>query len=108
MIKIALKHWIYDYCINLIFKGIASNFTTFNIKSIKKGDWFRIIEDKNHIYHRCEIIDMNKNDITITFERFGNYNDTIIISDVKHYKDRGWFDRNPWIVSIKDIIMMVR
>jgi hypothetical protein len=46
MIKIALKHWIYDYCIDLVFKEIKSNFfiNCLNMKNIKIGDRFGVIE----------------------------------------------------------------
>jgi hypothetical protein len=50
MIKTAIKHWIYDYCIDLVFKEIKSNFfiNCFNMKNIKIGDRFELIEKFEH------------------------------------------------------------
>ena len=50
MIKIALKHYIYDYCISLLFAGIEKNFKPINTK-FKVGDYFSIIEFGG--VHRC-------------------------------------------------------
>jgi hypothetical protein len=71
MIKVAIKHWIYDYCINLIFEGISSNFRVFNMKNIKIGDRFDVIEkieDKEpfnlkeggykSIYYNCVVVNV--------------------------------------------------
>jgi hypothetical protein len=59
MIKIALKHWIYDYCIDLIFKGISSNFNKTSIQ-FKRGDKFSLVEcwcnDKSRIIFHNVII----------------------------------------------------
>ena len=45
MIDIALKHWIYELCIDQLFNGIQKNFTftTRDIYTCKKGDTFRKI-----------------------------------------------------------------
>jgi len=69
MIKIALKHWIYELAINQIFNGIKKNFDTsknfkkFYLENFKIGDRFGLIEknnfsmDRNLIYYNCKIVD---------------------------------------------------
>lgn len=54
MIKIALKHYIYDYCISLLFDSIEKNFKPINTK-IKVEDYFSIIEDKSCRCYGCVI-----------------------------------------------------
>jgi hypothetical protein len=50
MIKVALKHYIYDYCIDLIFKGISSNFIGFSYnKNLKVGDRYSLIVERSGI-----------------------------------------------------------
>ena len=46
MIKIALKHWIYEKCIDVLFEGICRNFAFLNrniLGKIKVGDRFHEI-----------------------------------------------------------------
>jgi hypothetical protein len=69
MIKIALKHYIYDYCISLLFDNIKKNFDTSKnfkknyLKNFKIGDTFKLIKEidlsmgRSFIYHDCEIVD---------------------------------------------------
>ncbi len=40
MIKIWLKHWIFEKCIDCIFDNISSNFNTslLNLNNVKKGE----------------------------------------------------------------------
>jgi hypothetical protein len=68
MIKVALKHWIYDYCINLLFDTIKINFSVSSVsidkRNIKIGDNFRSIEVysdiKKYRYIYCNCIILNK------------------------------------------------
>jgi hypothetical protein len=43
MIKIALKHWIYDYCINVAFDNIQKNFIIKTLPSLKVGEYYKKI-----------------------------------------------------------------
>jgi len=43
MIKVALKHWIYEVCIEQLFSGITKNFNIGNFLRFKKGDHFEYI-----------------------------------------------------------------
>jgi len=45
MIKVALKHWIYDYCINVAFTNIQNNFMINNNKNkvLKLGNYYRTL-----------------------------------------------------------------
>jgi hypothetical protein len=78
MIKIALKHWIYDYCIKLLFEKISLNFNTFNIKQkFKVGEKYRIIEELGgtgygRIYYNCVVTNGD-------YEWFGS-----VFIDIKH------------------------
>jgi ADP-dependent phosphofructokinase/glucokinase len=76
MIKIALKHWIYDYCIDMIFNNIGKNFDICKNKKFKIGSRFKCIkisarEFYNKIKHihirtckaslyNCKIINLHK------------------------------------------------
>lgn len=55
MLKVCFKHFIYDFCIDLIFRRIKSNFNTAAITGIpKKGEYLSKIshkEDDEHYYN---------------------------------------------------------
>lgn len=46
MIKIALKHFIYEKCINVLFDGILNNFSASKNGEFKVGDRFHSIQVK--------------------------------------------------------------
>jgi len=48
VLKVFLKHKLYEYCINLIFDSFTKNFTQPNIEGIKVGDRFKEIIVKDH------------------------------------------------------------
>jgi hypothetical protein len=56
MIKIALKHWIYDYCIKMIFNNIQKNFNIYGNKKFKIGSRFKRIEAETGFCDRIEHI----------------------------------------------------
>jgi hypothetical protein len=68
MIKIALKHWIYEQCISVLFEEFHKNLILGNyvekIDEIKIGDKFRIIKEilLNRIdeYYYCTITEIHK------------------------------------------------
>jgi len=45
MIKTALKHWIYDYCINVAFDNIQNNFMVNNNKNkvLELGNYYKTL-----------------------------------------------------------------
>ncbi|GAG18645.1 unnamed protein product, partial [marine sediment metagenome] len=57
MIKIFLKHWIYEVCINTFFSGIISNFKKFSLSGFhaKVGDYFRYIELNGYAHPKAVI-----------------------------------------------------
>jgi len=91
MIKIALKHFIYEKCINVLFDGIINNFSTqkvikFTADMFHKGDAYNYIkvyhDDKLRIFYECSIDILCPRSIAITYERYvecdkeGNRNDS--------------------------------
>jgi hypothetical protein len=109
VIKVALKHWIYDYCINILFNHIKNNFSTFNIKQkFKVGEKYRIIEELGgngygRIYYDCVIIngdyewfggvfidikygriDLYKPDTVLYFMEKDNLTATVLVCRVKN------------------------
>jgi len=55
MIKIALNHWIYENCINIIFNAIGKNFSSlkkveYNYTFFNTGDRFHSIKYKHYDY----------------------------------------------------------
>jgi len=56
MIKVALKHWIYEVCIEQVFNGIAKNFNSV-IRSYKKGDKFSRLIVKDYTVHSINVYD---------------------------------------------------
>jgi hypothetical protein len=66
LIKTAIKHWIYETCIDTVFSGIARNFRspelTYFYDNIKVGDWYTYITISDNINfdkvtecRKCEI-----------------------------------------------------
>jgi hypothetical protein len=80
MIKVALKHYIYDYCIGLIFDNISSNFINYDNK-IKVGDRFEYIKtnpwgDFDEITsYDCIITKITKNHIYFSAEKYEFFED---------------------------------
>jgi hypothetical protein len=63
MIKVALKHWIYEQCISVLFRKIHSNFIgqCYKNKIFKVGDRFELIVaeyDNQRIYYHYDCIIM--------------------------------------------------
>jgi hypothetical protein len=78
MLKVALKHWIYEQCIDLIFDGIASNFIGFSYsKPLEIGDKYSLIVERgenNEWYHyNCVILTKDYDRILIECERLETY-----------------------------------
>jgi hypothetical protein len=84
MIDIALKHFIYDICIDVVFSKICNNFN-FNLVDpikLKKGDTCSSIHistlyyggDKGHDeYYGCWIIDVSSTLIKFTYSSGKEY-----------------------------------
>lgn len=58
MIKIALKHWIYERCIDMLFDNIARNFKVIRTK-IKVGDYYRRLVTDDTDLNGTQMDDMN-------------------------------------------------
>ena len=65
MIKIALKHWIYEKCIDVFFSVVGRNFdipVKYPFHSIKVGDKIKMLEarqvdiHKHWLFYDCEVI----------------------------------------------------
>jgi len=89
MIKVALKHWIYEVCIDVLFSIVKKNFLSIEMNEdfIKKGRTFRKIiyfeDDISVVFRECEII--------ATYESFSftfKYNYYIENGTLVH--DRTW------------------
>lgn len=66
MIKIALKHFIYEKCINVLFRNITKNFVHPKLGDVRVGAKFRWINyryDSSDIdsitLYNCEIVDID-------------------------------------------------
>lgn len=87
MFKIALKHWIYETCINVLFDKIGNNFCRVNRNIFNVGDKFTYIKTKFNLrsdhqeYIELEwdhlrvvrIEDMKGDDKYINFIQVGRY-----------------------------------
>jgi len=78
MIKIALKHFIYDACINVLFSSIEKNFVSISrdLFSAKRGDKFKRIT----AYGDIDMGDGRR-------KNYYNFIDCVIISATKHSLD---------------------
>ena len=89
MIKTFLKHWIFEICIEQIFKTIFNNFKTVDIQKInfRKGQIYSVIEVCKEkelydtfginyscvmVYHNCKIVKVNKCTIKFIASYFDN------------------------------------
>ena len=80
MIKTALKHWIYELCINQIFNAINSNFTTVPKKlQLKIGEtyseiWYRTSRNTKLILQNATLSQLKINN-TMALFRFPDPNE---------------------------------
>jgi hypothetical protein len=60
MIKVALKHWIYEFCIDKIFDGIRENFQLYEgLHTLSLGDHLELkilIEDGEIVFKKCNVV----------------------------------------------------
>jgi len=96
MIKTALKHWIYEVCIDQLFAGIMRNFKSFQggSKDFKVGDIFHYIVTTSNgpsgeslgfvEYGECVITGVNKFGISF-YSRMSEY-----YSRSSYTKDEPW------------------
>ena len=86
MIKIALKHWIYEKCIDVLFKYISKNFLISREQNeFKVRDKFEYIILKPHItddrlsfrMYNCTILENKHETLLLEFSNseYFNYND---------------------------------
>jgi hypothetical protein len=78
MIKTAIKHWIYELCINRLFSSIETNFINknkikHNFTGVKAGDRFKFIEclngkDCNVRFHNCIVVSIEENLMAISYK----------------------------------------
>ena len=66
MIKIALKHFIYEKCINVLFDGIVSNFIIpykFNVGDRFNYMWMRSTHDRYMYYSDVTLVDLRPSEV---------------------------------------------
>lgn len=77
MIKVAIKHYIYDYCIDLVFSGIKNNFMKIPIEKIKVGDKYQLIVEQIgetlYYHYDCVIIEIDNSRFGVYYEKFEVY-----------------------------------
>lgn len=93
MVKIAVKHFVYDFCIDLIFKRIVSNFNSNRITGLpKKGEFYSRVShntDDEH-YHNCVVTEVEK--------RINKYKESYYLVTVAYeYWDGEIFEDDEWI-----------
>lgn len=107
MIKIALKHWIYEICIDRIFSNIQKNFIPPNPKTciidnnIKNGDMFRKIivsyDWRSCVYYHA----------VVTYKAKGTVG--LLVGECKDMWDNGRIDycknQHRWISN--DVVMEI-
>jgi hypothetical protein len=116
MIKVALKHWIYDYCIDLIFDNIFKNFTFFDISKIKVKDKFKLIETEcsGAIFkcYNCTIQRINSGVICYSCERYDHfYKNGFLFFEEKEregYNCVGVLHRDPPLGHYALIVRMIK
>lgn len=72
ILKTLLKTFIYDYCVNIIFKGISKNIASKKPKEVPQvGEYFRkiISYDKCEFFLNCKVIEVYQegNDWAVDF-----------------------------------------
>lgn len=102
MIKIALKHWIYEKCINVLFDGIKKNFNLSRNYPVRVGEFYStiIIKFDNErsalvpdpliraIYYNCVITDVNGAWFTFETTRIDGYNQFCGFSGTTVYNEK--------------------
>jgi hypothetical protein len=115
MIKTALKHYLYEFCINQIFNGVKRNFITVNkshcirygnhmqnVLNIKIGDVFDcILLEPNPFFktyfYGAKIVDIHPDSIIISGNNFTDYHLTSKqIVRGSNYNDGVLLDRICW------------
>lgn len=79
MLKIYLKHFIYEKCIDVIFNAIINNFRTPNkLHNVKVGNCFYSItvytQGRKTVYYSPEVVEVNNDYFVISgamFTEFG-------------------------------------
>jgi len=75
MIKTALKHFIYELCIEKIFDSVARNFSP-NVKRYVKGERYeRLVTYSRgtHVYYNITIIDCDTHTIKFSYVSAASY-----------------------------------
>lgn len=97
MIKVVLKHFIYEKCLNVLFDGILNNFLVSENKEFNIGDCFKYIQtrgfDKPIIFYNCTIINTLQRSLLIEYAM----GDSTIDTDINN-KDYG--KAVNWLVNI--------
>lgn len=83
MIKLALKHWIYEHCIDVLFGNIRKNFIPAKLNkkfNFRIGKFYHAIEvNRRHTtggftrYYNCHILDVLQGTVCFTYSGFDEY-----------------------------------
>jgi hypothetical protein len=98
MLKTALKHFIYDICIDVAFRNVIKNFKSKDSSILKVGDFFRMVSHiyADECYYNCiinsveERINANgeKYDlIFITYDSYGGEDLAEMQEDIDDFDD---------------------
>jgi hypothetical protein len=110
MLKVALKHWIYEQCISVLFAGISHNFMENFHGGFKVGDKLSSILTKwefnptrfHYKYYNCNILSVDDNIIYFSYDN--KYHIDIISNEVYSIDD----PRKLRFINISNIINVVR
>jgi len=105
MIKTALKHWVYEFCIERMFNGVSKNFGAPKFIMFKEGQLY----DEMFVTHPQYV---NSKWVTIHFILHGCkiedvVEGTVLISHWGHTEDNGrycsGFEPSFWRVNIEEV-----
>lgn len=92
MIKIAIKHFIYDICIDMVFNGIQNNFIQPDVDKLLEKAW--------RIYHRSN---------EIIYESLGRgepVKDIVMAIHQMFARDLGAYQKNPKNIRLKNTLIV--
>ncbi len=111
MIKLALKHWIFDRCIDVIFDNVTNNFSP-RIKcgfELYRGNLFTKMvcwegNHTRHILHDGEISYVYGNTVHIFYQGRDTYQKGILQSSESTGSKNAWYEME---VDIKNIVKII-
>ena len=68
MIIVALKHFVYEKALDVLFSGIEGNFMNGTNTAVEVGRTYSciFIPLEEHKFYGCEVVEVNKDDFVIT------------------------------------------